>query len=174
MQIEDGAVPVVHPPRRVPVALKPLLIVKEDLRKLQDVEIIAPITEPTPWVSSMVTVKNPNGRLRICLDPKDLNRVVKRSHYPLPTMEELLPELTKAKVFSTFDVKNGFWHIPLDEAFQAQSSQPSARLLGNTDGFACHSRCLLPRKSSKDVNIKQWSDFRWCFQSSMSSWYMEK
>ena len=64
----------------------------------------------------MVTVKKRNGRLRICLDPKDLNRVVKRSNYPLPTMGELLPELTKAKVFSTFDIKNGFWHIQLDEA----------------------------------------------------------
>lgn len=31
-------------------------------------------------------------------------------------MEELLPQLTKTKVFSTFDVKNGFWHIQLDEA----------------------------------------------------------
>lgn len=31
-------------------------------------------------------------------------------------MGELLPELTKAKVFSTFDVKNGFWNIQLDEA----------------------------------------------------------
>ena len=48
LDIEDGAVPVVLPPRRVPVALNPLL--KDELRKLQDLEIIAPITEPTPWV----------------------------------------------------------------------------------------------------------------------------
>ena len=70
---------------------------KDELRKLQEMEIIAPITGPTPWVFSMVTVKKPIGRLRICLDPKDLNRVVKRSHHPLPTMEELLPQLTKKK-----------------------------------------------------------------------------
>ena len=110
--IEEGGVPVVHPPRRVPFALlsakKPSL--KDELRKLQEIEIIA------SWVSSMVTVKRPNGQLRICLDPKDLNRVVKRSHYPLPMMEELLPQLTKAKVVSTFDIKNGFWHIQLVEA----------------------------------------------------------
>lgn len=48
LDIEDGAVPVVHQPRRVPVALKPLL--KDELRKLQDLEIIAPITEPSPLV----------------------------------------------------------------------------------------------------------------------------
>ena len=48
LDIEDGAVPVVLPPRRVPVALNPLL--KDELRKLQDLEIIAPTTETTPWV----------------------------------------------------------------------------------------------------------------------------
>ena len=63
----------------------------------------------------MVVVKKPNGTLRICIDPKDLNKVLKRSHYPLPTIEDILPDLSRAKVFSTFDVKNGFWHIELDE-----------------------------------------------------------
>lgn len=86
LEIEEGVVPVVHPPRRVPVALKSLL--KDELRKLQEMEIIVPITGPTPWVSNMVTVKKPNGQLQICLDPKDLNRVVKCSHYPLPAMEQ--------------------------------------------------------------------------------------
>ena len=63
----------------------------------------------------MVVVKKPNGTLRICIDPKDLNKVLKRSHYPLPTIEDILPDLSRAKVFSTFDVKNGFWRIELDE-----------------------------------------------------------
>ena len=51
----------------------------------------------------------------MCLDPKDLNHAIRRSHYPVPTIEEILPELTNAKVFSTVDVKNGFWHVALDE-----------------------------------------------------------
>lgn len=113
LEIDENAVPVVHPPRKVPVALKAEL--KEELERLQALEIIAPVSEPTPWVSSMVIARKSNGRLRICLDPKDLNRVLRRSHYPMPTIEEVLPELSKAKVFSTFDVRNGFWHVPLDD-----------------------------------------------------------
>ena len=77
--------------------------------------IIAPVTEPTPWVSSMVEVRKPNGNLRICIDPKDLNKVLKSSHNPLPTIEDILPDLRRAMVFSTFDVKNGFWHVALDD-----------------------------------------------------------
>ena len=148
--IEEGGVPVVHPPRRVPFALSSAKksLLKDELRKLQEMDIIAQITGPTPWVSSMVTVKKPNGQLRICLGPKDLIRVMKSSHYPLPMMEELLPQLTKAKVFSTFDIKNGFWHIQLVEASSKLTTFNTP--FGDTDGFTCHSGCLLRWKSSKD------------------------
>ena len=50
----------------------------------------------------------------MCIDPKDLNRVLRRSHYPTPTIDEILPELSRAKVFSTVGAKNGFWHVELD------------------------------------------------------------
>ena len=52
--------------------------------------ILAPVKDLTDWVSSMVTAVKPN-KLRICIDPKDLNRAIKRSPYPMPTIEELLP-----------------------------------------------------------------------------------
>ena len=74
LEVIDGATPVVHPPRRVPVALKGKL--KEELDRLQSLGIIEQDTEPTPWVSSLVTVLKPNGQLRVCIDPKDLNRVL--------------------------------------------------------------------------------------------------
>ena len=57
----------------------------------------------------------PNGKLRVCLGPKPLNKALKRNHYPLPTIDDLLSELSKARVFSVVDVKNGFWHVPLDD-----------------------------------------------------------
>ena len=59
--------------------------------------------------------KKTNGQIRVCLDPKDLNKVLRRSHHPTPTVEDILPELTRAKVFSTVDTKNGFWHVELDD-----------------------------------------------------------
>ena len=113
LEIEEHAIPVVHPPRKVPMAIKPQL--KEELERLHKLGIVAPVTHPTPWVSSMVVVRKPISNLRICIDPKDLNKVSKRSRYPLPTIQDILPDLRRAKVFSTFDVKNGFWHIELDQ-----------------------------------------------------------
>ena len=58
---------------------------------------------------------SPQKGRKICLDPKELNKAVQREHYPLPTIEEIATRLYGAKCFSILDVRNGFWHIPLDE-----------------------------------------------------------
>ncbi|XP_063962569.1 uncharacterized protein K02A2.6-like [Lytechinus pictus] len=114
MSVDEDVTPVIHPPRRVPVALQTKL--KEELDRLEEGNIIARIETHTPWVSSLVCVEKPNGKLRVCLDPRDLNKGLKRSHYPMTTIEDILSDLTNAKVFSTFDAKNGFWHVQLDES----------------------------------------------------------
>ena len=63
----------------------------------------------------MVVVPERNGSLCICLDPKDLNRAVQHHHYPLPTIEGIATMLHGTKVFTIVDVKNGFWHVVLDD-----------------------------------------------------------
>ena len=40
--------------------------------------VIQPVTEPTDWVSSVANSQTSNGRWRICLDPKDLNRAIEK------------------------------------------------------------------------------------------------
>ena len=63
----------------------------------------------------MVAAKKQDGNIRLCIDPHYLNLALKRSHYPLPVIEEILPELSKAKVFSKVDLKEGFLQVELDE-----------------------------------------------------------
>jgi hypothetical protein len=62
----------------------------------------------------MVTITKPN-KTRICLDPRDLNNSIKREHYPMPTIEEIVSRLPQATVFSTLDATCGYWQIPVDE-----------------------------------------------------------
>jgi len=104
--------PVQHSPRRVPVALRDK--VKAKLDDLEEKGIVEKVTTPTDWISSMVVVTSPT-KIRICLDPKDLNKAVIRPKYQMPTLDELLPKLSKAKVFSTLDAKDGFYQVGLDE-----------------------------------------------------------
>ena len=112
LELDENAKPVVHPPRKVPVAIKERL--HTELNRLCDMNVITPVTKPTSWVSSLVTVVKPD-KLRVCIDQKNLNQYIKVSHYPLPTIDDLFLELSNAKVFSVVDAKNGFWHVHLDE-----------------------------------------------------------
>ncbi|XP_023818302.1 uncharacterized protein LOC101156138 isoform X1 [Oryzias latipes] len=113
MELDQCVKPVQLPKRRVPVAMmKPL---KEELQKLEQRGIVTPVDCSTDWISSMVVVQKQNGKLRVCIDPKPLNKALKRSHFPLATIEDVLPDMSKAKVFTVCNVKNGFWHVKLAE-----------------------------------------------------------
>ena len=85
------------PPRGVPAPKKEAM--KREFDKMAADEIIIPFTEPTDWVSSVLAVPKKDGSVRICLDPKDLNTAIKRSHYPLPSVEDVISHLANAKVF---------------------------------------------------------------------------
>ncbi|CAB4010198.1 Hypothetical predicted protein [Paramuricea clavata] len=66
----------------------------------------------------MVVVEKPNGKLRICLDPKHLNKAIKREHFQLPTIEDITTRMANARWFSKLDANPGYWQIPLDEESQ--------------------------------------------------------
>ena len=106
IQIDPNATPVVHPPRRVPVALREPL--KEELQRMEKLGVIKKCTEPTAWVHSLVVAKKKNNKLRVCLDPSDLNRAVMREHFPMQTVEDVISRMPNAKVFSVLDANHGF------------------------------------------------------------------
>ena len=86
--------------------------------KLDELErdgMVQKVTVPTQWISSMVTVVKPNGKIRTCLDPKDLNEAVLHEKYQLPTIEDVASRLHGAKMFTKLDVRSGFWHVQWDE-----------------------------------------------------------
>jgi len=56
----------------------------------------------------LVTTKK-DGGLRLCIDPKPLNRALQRCTYYMPTIDDVLPKLNNAKVFSTFDAQSAFY-----------------------------------------------------------------
>ena len=47
--------------------------------------------------------------------PRDLNRALRRPHYPMATVEQVANKLTGAQIFSTLEACSGFWQLPVDE-----------------------------------------------------------
>ena len=83
---------------------------KHKLAELTKQGIITKVKEPIPWISNMVAIMKP-GKLHLCIDPRDLNREIKWPKYQMLTSEELLPILSKAKIFTVLDAKDGLHQV---------------------------------------------------------------
>ena len=121
--------------------------------RLVQEDIIKPVECPTDWVNSLVCVTKPNGEIRLCLDPKDLNKYIKRPHYYSPTIDDVLPDLCGSKYFSTLDARSGYWNIPLDHKSQLLTTF-------NTPGYGrfCFKRLPFGLVSSQDLFQKVMDD----------------
>ncbi|CAH8629063.1 unnamed protein product [Dicrocoelium dendriticum] len=113
LSLDPLARPIALPARRVPFALRDRF--SAELNKLVMQGVIAKVDEPTDWVSQVAIITKKNGELRVCIDPKPLNEALRREHYALPTLEDVLPRLTKAKFFTKVDLSSAFWHVVLDD-----------------------------------------------------------
>ena len=112
IKLKDGATPYsLYTPRRVPLPLREK--VKEELEKMEAMGVISKVDQPTPWCAGMVVVPKRSGAVRICVDLKPLNESVLREVHPIPTVDDILGELSGATVFSKLDANSGFWQIPL-------------------------------------------------------------
>ena len=99
---------------------------------MKKLDIIEPVNEPSDWVSSLVIVQKPNGSLRVCLDPSNLNQAIKRHYLQLPTTDEILSQLSGACYFTKLDASNGYWQVRLDDE--------SSHLLAFNTPFGHHKR----------------------------------
>ncbi|GBL76963.1 Transposon Ty3-G Gag-Pol polyprotein [Araneus ventricosus] len=144
-QYMNMAFSFVRPPHRVPLTVKPKLELK--LKELEAQGIIAKVDQPKEWVSNIVIIEKANGTIRICLDPQDLNKVIKREHVFIPTIEEFLPKLSNKSVYSVLDLKDGFFQIPLDVK--------SSELCTFSTPFGCYKFLRLPMGISYAPEIFQ-------------------
>lgn len=113
IKLNENAKPVVHATRKV--ALPLLQPLKESLDDLEKSGIIQKVQGPSDWVNALVLVRKPTGKLRICLDPRDLNQAIKREYCKIPSLDQITSKLQNAKLFSTLDATQGFYQISLDD-----------------------------------------------------------
>ena len=89
--LHHDAHPVIHAPRKCPIALHPK--VKEHLNKMECLGMITHVDEPMDWVSSITYIQKANGELHLCLDPHNLNEAICHDHHKTPTMRKSLTSL---------------------------------------------------------------------------------
>ncbi len=123
-QIHTGdAAPIRQSPRRLPLAKKQ----EADaiLLDMQKQGVIEPSSGP--WSSPVVLVKKKDGSSRFCVDYRKLNDVTRKDSYPLPRIDDTLEALAGSTLFSTLDLKSGYWQVQVEE----QDREKTAFSLGS-------------------------------------------
>ena len=114
--------PAQHAPRKVPIHLE--AVFKEEIESLVKLGILEEVKEHTDWVNSYVIVEKDTGshhspnhtiqkKLRICLDPRDLNKALEREPYHTCSVDEITAKLQRMTVFTFVDFKKGYWMVVL-------------------------------------------------------------
>ncbi|GFX92185.1 retrovirus-related Pol polyprotein from transposon 412 [Trichonephila clavipes] len=103
--------PIFHKPRRLPFAERDIVDAQVD--EWVKNGIVEPCS--SPYASQVVVVKKKDRKSRVCIDYRRLNRKLIKDNYPLPLIDDILDCLQNAKIFTTLDLKNGFFHVAVNE-----------------------------------------------------------
>ena len=88
------------------------VLIQKELDELSKMGVIRP--SKSPFASPAFTVPKPEGAVRLVVDYKEINKVTRRDHFPLPTAVEMLDQLREQRIFSKLDLRKGYHQIAMD------------------------------------------------------------
>ena len=124
-QLKENAKPVRHAPRKVPIHLQDAF--HKEIRNLEKLGILEETKDVTEWVNSFVIMEkkiptdsnssqghSKDRKLRICLDPRDLNEALEREPYYTWSIEEIMAKFHGMTRSTIADFNKGYWMVELD------------------------------------------------------------
>ena len=98
------------PHRMAPVEFQELRV---QLQELLDKGFIRPST--SPWGTPVLFAKKKDKILRLCIDYRQLNRVMIKNWYPLPKIDDLFDQLRGARVYFKIDLCTSYHQLRVRE-----------------------------------------------------------
>lgn len=103
----DGSDVTLPSSRKVyPISPAEELVLQEYLTKALERGWISHSTSPV--ASPCFFVKKPNGGFRLCIDYRAINNITIKNKYPIPLLVDLLPKLSRAKIFTHLDMPDAY------------------------------------------------------------------
>ena len=106
------------------------------------------------WVNPIIVAREPDRDICTCLDPVDLNKALKRKHYPLETVEKVAASMSEPKFFSNLDAMSGCYQIKLaKKVVGLVRSCPSVWYLPQEFFKGLSLRCVTTSRNDKSLLI---------------------
>ena len=87
------------------------LEIETQVQKLLAQNLVEPST--SPYGAPVLLVKKPDGSWRFCVDYRALNNITVKNGHALPRIDDLLDKIQGAQYFSSMDLLQGFYQLPL-------------------------------------------------------------
>jgi hypothetical protein len=71
----------------------------------------------SPWGATVLFMKKKDMTLRLCIDFRQLNKVIVKNKYPLPRIDDLFNQLKDAKIFSKIDLRSGYHQVRIKDEY---------------------------------------------------------
>ncbi|GJS67559.1 putative reverse transcriptase domain-containing protein [Tanacetum coccineum] len=111
IDLVPGATPVARAPYRLaPSKMKELA---EQLQELTDKGFIRPSS--SPWGAPVLFVKKKDGSFRMCIDYRELNKLIVKNRYPLPRIDDLFDQLQGSSIYSKINLRSGYHQLRVRE-----------------------------------------------------------
>jgi len=94
--------------------------VRQHIEQLLATGVIKP--SKSPYTSNVVLIRKKSGKLRLCVDYRQLNKITIKDSFALPRIEEIFDCLDGAKYFSTMDMKSGYHQIEVEESHKERTA----------------------------------------------------
>ncbi|KAK3085220.1 hypothetical protein FSP39_000156 [Pinctada imbricata] len=104
--------------RRIPPSM--FSQVRDHLQQLLSAGIIR--KSHSPFTSNVVLAKKKDGKLRLCIDFRQLNQRTIKDNYALPRIDELLESLSGNRYFSVLDMKSGYHQIEIEDSHKERTA----------------------------------------------------
>ena len=118
IQIKDNSRPFKQCLRRT--AYTHRLEIQRQIKKLLEDDIIE--ESRSPWASNVTLVKKKDGSYRMCIDYRQLNDLTIKNSYPIPRIDDILDNLSGARIFSTLDLSAGYHQINMNSSSKEKTA----------------------------------------------------
>ena len=118
MRIRTVGEPIALRAYRTPLTKRRL--VDEAIEEMLETDVIRPSS--SPWAAPVTLVPKKDGSTRFCVDYRRINEVTIKDQFPLPHIQDIFDQVGGSLIFSSLDLKAGYWQVPLHPADRAKTA----------------------------------------------------